>query len=58
MGSLAVRCKHCGAELPTGIRTGWVAQPVLGTHELPCVACGARERYHGADFHPSVGAAG
>jgi hypothetical protein len=58
MGSLAVRCKRCGAEVGTPIRTGWVAQPVLGELELPCASCGARARYHGADFHPSVGAAG
>lgn len=53
MASLAVRCKACGAQVFSGIRTGWVARPVLGTHVLACGACGTRAPYHGADFAPA-----
>lgn len=58
MAALGVRCKLCGAEMATGIRTGWVPRPVLGAQALPCGACGSIAVYHGADFHPLAGTAG
>lgn len=54
MATLAVRCRQCGAQVFSGIRTGWVTAPVLGAHELACAACGARATYHGRDFGPAL----
>ena len=56
MASLTVRCKACGAQVFTGIRTGWVSAPVLGARTLACRACGLRATYHGADFAPASAA--
>lgn len=53
MASLAVRCKACGAQVGTRIRTGWVASPRLGPHMVPCTACGARATYVGSEFVPA-----
>lgn len=53
MATLAVRCRQCGAQVFSGIRTGWVSAPVLGAHELACAACGMRAVYHGRDFAPA-----
>lgn len=50
MAVLAVRCKGCGILLPTGVRTGWVARPVLGPRAYACPGCGLRADYAAADY--------
>jgi hypothetical protein len=54
MAVLAVSCKGCGALVRTGIRTGWVSRPVLGSKELPCPGCGTQALYHGEDFRAAA----
>jgi hypothetical protein len=55
MATLAARCKACGAQVFSGVRTGWVQRPVLGARVLACRACGIQATYHGADFAPAQG---
>ncbi|HEV8359705.1 MAG TPA: hypothetical protein VGR28_04530 [Candidatus Thermoplasmatota archaeon] len=50
MAALAIRCKRCGILVPVGIRTGWVARPVIGVRDVACPECGIAASYHGADF--------